>query len=78
MFEGHANVVKYLLERGADLNMKDGDGKNCLHRAITNGNVEICKLIAISVPKLQEEYDNHGKIPMDYAKTNINLFKTNT
>lgn len=71
IFSGHADVVKYLLERGGNLNKRDGDGKNCLHRAMENGHVEICKLITISEPKLEDERDNHGKLPTEYKKPNM-------
>lgn len=68
MFLGQVEIVKYLLQQQVDLKIQDADGKNCLHRAFENGNYEIGQLIAIAEPKLNEQKDIHGRVPLDYSK----------
>jgi len=43
--EGHREIVKLLLEKGADANAKDKDGKTPLDRALSEGHTEIVKLL---------------------------------
>lgn len=42
---GHIELVKFLLESGADLNMVDDDGWTPLHYASRHGNFEIIELL---------------------------------
>lgn len=42
---GHLKVVEWLLERGANVNEKQGSGSTPLHGAAWVGNLEICKLL---------------------------------
>ena len=42
---GDKKVVKFLIEKGADIDLKDHDGESALIRAINFGNVEIVNLL---------------------------------
>lgn len=42
---GHEQIAKYLLVRGADVNQDDGSGWSPLHSAAENGNLAIVKLL---------------------------------
>ncbi|XP_067654130.1 uncharacterized protein [Haliotis asinina] len=44
-WRGHRDVVEFLVGRGADVSLVDGDGDNILHYACYNGDLETVKLI---------------------------------
>lgn len=69
--------MKLLLQRGADLNIKDSDHKNVLHRAAEAQNKEICLEILKLASSLKDERDSKGKLPVDYVTSPelIALFK---
>jgi ankyrin repeat domain-containing protein 50 len=50
---GHAEVVKFLAEQGADVKAKENDGWTLLHRTAGNGHVEVVK--RRTVPKGAEQ-----------------------
>jgi ankyrin repeat protein len=39
------DIIKQLLDRGADVNLQDNDGDTALHGAAQNGNAEIVRLL---------------------------------
>lgn len=42
---GRNDIIKILLENGADINQKDENGYNAIHHAVQNGNFETIKLL---------------------------------
>lgn len=44
-FSNRADVVKYLLENGADIQTKDCDGQSPLHRAASLGSIDSVKML---------------------------------
>ena len=43
--EGHLNVVKLLIDKGCDLELKDSFGKTALHYAVSNTNIDCLELL---------------------------------
>ncbi|XP_046563927.1 uncharacterized protein LOC124272766 [Haliotis rubra] len=43
--QGHRELFDFLVSKGCDLSVVDGDGDNILHRACLGGNVDICKYL---------------------------------
>ena len=43
--QGHPEIVKMLLESGADVNVQDGDGLMALAAASKKGNAEVVQLL---------------------------------
>ncbi|XP_059143881.1 transient receptor potential cation channel subfamily A member 1 homolog isoform X2 [Physella acuta] len=42
---GHARVIQLLIDWGADVSLKDDEGRNCLDRAIENNHILVAKVI---------------------------------
>ena len=59
-------IVKFLLRNGADINAKDKNGWNPLHRAIWFGKIEIVRVLIQNGAKINAK-DNHGWSPLDLA-----------
>ncbi|RDW85731.1 hypothetical protein BP5796_04056 [Coleophoma crateriformis] len=43
--DGHINIVKLLVEKGADINAADMNGRTLLYRASENGHIDVVKLL---------------------------------
>lgn len=58
---GHSDVVKALLEKGADVNVRSNDGKTALTYAEQSGNTEIIRLLKEAAAKQKGEAGNNGQ-----------------
>ncbi|WP_054849042.1 ankyrin repeat domain-containing protein [Vulcanisaeta sp. JCM 14467] len=63
------DIVKYLIENGADINARDNTGKTPLHFAAKNGYLDIVKYLIENKADINVK-DNIGKTPLDYAEEN--------
>lgn len=52
-FKGHEDVVKMLIDHGADLSIMDNDGNNSIHRAVLSGQISIATILLHKRPDLQ-------------------------
>lgn len=59
-------MVKFLLEKGAGVTLKDADGRTALHRAVINGHFSISTLLSHQYPNLKSIADDKNKLPADY------------
>lgn len=57
-----------MLDRNADVWLKDSDGKNVLHRAAESQHLAICQDIIKVCPTLKKEMDKKGNVPFDYIR----------
>ena len=73
---GHTNLVKLLLESGADSNQVDAGGNSSLHRAVFVGNSDIVRMLVeasanpsarISAPQTQGKSVQVGDTPLKIA-----------
>ncbi len=64
--DDHLDKVKYLVEEGADFEIKDKNGKSPLHLAAMYGHLEVVKYLVEEGANL-EARDKSGKSPLDLA-----------
>lgn len=57
-YPGHSNVVKYLLENGADINKRNNRGDTAMHFAARHDHFEIVKILLAN--NAQQLKNNHG------------------
>lgn len=69
---GHVDVVKLLLEKGADLTVANNSGWTPLHAASLNGHIEVIKLLLDTSKVEASSKDNAGRTPLLYAAKNGN------
>ena len=65
---GHEAVVKLLLEKGAELEAKDSDGRTPLRRAAENGHEAVVKLLLEKDAELEAK-DSFGRTPLWRPRT---------
>jgi len=63
---GEKNIVLYLLEKGADPNIRENSGYTPLHAAAQNGDVDIIRALLYNGADLHAVGDD-GKKPVDFA-----------
>jgi len=71
---GHVELIPVLLERGANLNLKNADGQTPLHTASTYGYKENAKLLLDKGADTSIK-DNKGMTPAEFAHTNDRIGK---
>jgi ankyrin repeat protein len=65
-FIGHPGIVRFLIEKGADVNIKDWKGNTPLHYAAKIGDAIIAKLLLEKGADINAK-DNHNCTPLHYA-----------
>ena len=65
---GHFDIVKYLAESGANLNLLDADGQTCLHYAVSCENIDIVKYLAGTKKLNKNIADNENLKAIDLTK----------
>ncbi|KAK0168950.1 hypothetical protein PV327_002706 [Microctonus hyperodae] len=66
---GYVEILKCLIENGADINAQDDDGQTALHYAASCGHRDVVEyLLSVGVKLLK---DNEGLTPKDIADENI-------
>lgn len=68
---GDLELITQLLEKGVDINVKDGRGKTVLHYAAGNGNLELVQWLIEHGADVNAK-DDKGKSAMHYAADNNN------
>jgi len=64
--EGHYDIVKFLIERGANINLGNCRSETPLHLAVVLGNLEIARLIVEEGAQVDTE-DDCGDTPLHFA-----------
>jgi len=64
---GHIDIAKYLIEQGADINLKDKDKASPLHNAAFLGNLEIVDLLLKKGASSLNEGNFRGQTPLLFA-----------
>lgn len=69
LFLGKISTVKFLIESGAKVDLKDDDGKNVLHKAVEYKHHDLVKMLLENHPDLQNVKDKKGLTPLEYEAT---------
>ena len=64
---GKNDIARYLIEQGADINLKDKENDSPLHYVAIVGNLEIAKLLLARDVTSVNEGDNHQMTPLHLA-----------
>ena len=68
------NIVRLLMELGANPNISDNSGRTPLHWVAQDANVEMVSLLISNPKTLLSEIDNFGWTPLYYAKRSSKWF----
>ncbi len=63
---GHDDAARFLLNKGADVNVVDANGKNCVHHAVDAGKVGILKHL-LEIGAEPDARNKWGNTPLQYA-----------
>ena len=64
---GHLDVIKVFVEKGADVKAADSDGKTPLHLAAYNGKLDVVKYLVEEKGADVKAADNNGDTPLQWA-----------
>ncbi|KAL3880297.1 hypothetical protein ACJMK2_032545 [Sinanodonta woodiana] len=64
---GSINAIEFLLESGADINVRSSEGTNVLQTACLHGRTEIVKFLHSRNENLHNELDNHNRSVGHYS-----------
>ncbi|KAG2818434.1 hypothetical protein PC116_g15191 [Phytophthora cactorum] len=70
---GHYNVVKFLLEHGAQIDVKDAGSSTAMRFAASEGRLRIAKLLVQHGSLCVNEPEIHGRTPLWFAVKNNHL-----
>ncbi|KAI0144490.1 ankyrin repeat-containing domain protein [Xylariaceae sp. FL1272] len=65
------SVIRFLHEKGCDIDRRSHDGSSPMHLAVKEGNVHCTRELLRLGAKWQ--YDTHGMTPLDYAYRSMNV-----
>lgn len=66
-FMGHSDVVRLLLDHGADPLCLDSDGMTALHKAIEGGHAGTAIILLTAAPQCKSVQDARGRLPADLS-----------
>lgn len=72
--DGNLNMVKYLLNHGAQLNKTDSQGKNAMHHAVKGGSIRMIDFLIDLGAELNRQ-DEEGKTAAFYALDKLEILK---
>ena len=67
---GSYDFVRYFVDMGADVKLKDNLGMNCLHIAAKNGNFSLCKTLIDEYKFNVDMADNEGRTALHHSAIN--------
>ena len=73
IIDNHPELVRYILEKNADVNKRNNDGDTALHLALKKGNMELIKLIMNKKPALDIQ-NKEGIIPLDLFTPQMKVY----
>ena len=73
VIDNYPELVRYILEKNADINKQNNDGDTALHLALRSGNMELIKIIMGKKPSLDIK-NKEGIIPLDLFTPQMKVF----
>ena len=73
VIDNYPELVRYILEKNADINKQNNDGDTALHLALRSGNMELIKIIMSKKPSLDIK-NKEGIIPLDLFTPQMKVF----
>src|SRR5262249_25513636 len=65
--DGHLDTIRFLIEKGADLNVRDGEGASPLDDAVWRGSLDTVAILLAHGARLNESYTRTGATPVNEA-----------
>ncbi len=65
VIDDYPQLIKYFIEKGADVNIQNEDGNTPLHLALKQNNMDVAKILLDNKAKLDIP-NNEGEIPFDF------------